>query len=74
MLLGAQAREKLDVAVLDLEPVNETTGFVQSGIIGGNFLRHFRVTFDFRKSIILLEPLEASASSAESGAAAAAKS
>jgi tetratricopeptide (TPR) repeat protein len=74
VLLGAQAREKLDVAVLDLEPVNETTGFVQSGIIGGNFLRHFRVTFDFRKSIILLEPLEASASSAEGGMASAAKS
>ncbi|HJU56374.1 MAG TPA: aspartyl protease family protein [Pyrinomonadaceae bacterium] len=75
VVFGAQAREKLDVAVLDLEPVNETTGFVQSGIIGGNFLRHFRVTFDFRKSVILLEPLEASASSAEGGAeAAAAKS
>lgn len=74
VLLGAQAREKLDVAVLDLEPVNETTGFVQSGIIGGNFLRHFRVTFDFRKSVILLEPLEASASSAESGAGVTAKS
>ena len=69
VLLGAQAREKLDVAVLDLEPVNETTGFVQSGIIGGNFLRHFRVTFDFRRSVILLEPLEASASGAEPGGA-----
>jgi tetratricopeptide (TPR) repeat protein len=74
VLLGAQSREKLDVAVLDLEPVNETTGFVQSGIIGGNFLRHFRVTFDFRKSVILLEPLKASASSAEEGGAATAKS
>ncbi len=74
VLLGAQAREKLDVAVLDLEPVNETTGFIQSGIIGGNFLRHFRVTFDFRKNVILLEPLEASASSAEGGTTATAKS
>ncbi|HKQ52203.1 MAG TPA: pepsin/retropepsin-like aspartic protease family protein, partial [Pyrinomonadaceae bacterium] len=71
VLLGTQSREKLDVAVLDLEPVNETTGFVQSGIIGGNFLRHFRVTFDFRKSVILLEPLEKSASSAENGGTAA---
>jgi hypothetical protein len=65
VLLGSQAREKLDVAVLDLEPVNETTGFVQSGIIGGNFLRHFRVSFDFRKSVIWLEPLSASASAIE---------
>ncbi|MDT4896374.1 MAG: hypothetical protein QOH25_1451 [Acidobacteriota bacterium] len=62
ILLGRQAREKVDVAVLNLEPVNETTGFVQSGIIGGNFLRYFRVTFDFKKSIILLEPLNAAAS------------
>ena len=62
VLLGAQAREKVDVAVLDLAPVNETTGFVQSGIVGGNFLRHFRVTFDFKKSVIWLEPLTATAS------------
>jgi predicted aspartyl protease len=62
ILLGPHAREKVDVAVLDLEPVNETTGFVQSGIIGGNFLRYFRVTFDFKRSIIRLEPLNAAAS------------
>ncbi|MDT5063018.1 MAG: hypothetical protein QOH63_3477 [Acidobacteriota bacterium] len=65
VLLGSQAREKLDVAVLDLEPVNETTGFVQSGIIGGNFLSHFRVSFDFRRAVIWLEPLSASASAIE---------
>jgi tetratricopeptide (TPR) repeat protein len=62
ILLGTYAREKVAAAVLDLEPVNETTGFIQAGIIGGNFLRHFRVTFDFRKGIILLEPLTAAAS------------
>lgn len=62
ILLGTHAREKVDVAVLDLEAVNETTGFVQNGIIGGNFLSHFRITFDFKKSFIRLEPLAASAS------------
>ena len=62
VLLGRQSRDKVDVAVLDLGPVNETTGFIQSGIIGGNFLRHFRVTFDFKKSVILLEPLNGAAS------------
>jgi tetratricopeptide (TPR) repeat protein len=62
VLLGKQAREKLDVAVLDLEPVNETTGFIQSGIIGGNFLRYYRVSFDFKRSVIWLEPLDATAS------------
>ncbi|HUQ34334.1 MAG TPA: aspartyl protease family protein [Pyrinomonadaceae bacterium] len=62
IVFGPHAREKVDVAVLDLEPVNETTGFIQSGIIGGNFLSHFRVTFDFRKSVLWLEPLNATAS------------
>ena len=65
VLLGSQAREKLDVAVLDLDPVNETTGFVQSGIIGGNFLRYYRVSFDFKRSVIWLEPLDATASGHE---------
>jgi tetratricopeptide (TPR) repeat protein len=75
IVLGSHAREKVDVAVLDLEPVNETTGFIQSGIIGGNFLRYFRVTFNFRKSVILLEPLNSTASTmlrkTQAGAAAA---
>ena len=30
----------------------------QSGILGGNFLRHFCVVFDFQKGIVRLEPLE----------------
>lgn len=59
LLLGSYSREKLDAAVLDLDPINETTGFVQSGIIGGNFLRNFRVTFDFRKAVLRFELLTA---------------
>jgi len=42
---------------IDLDPVNETAGFRQSGILGANFLKYFRVTFDFRRGIIRLEPL-----------------
>jgi len=45
--------------VLDLDPVNETAGFLQSGILGGNFLRHYRVTFDFERGIVRFEPLDA---------------
>ena len=37
--LGLSKLEKINAAVLDLEPVNETAGFTQSGILGGNFLR-----------------------------------
>jgi tetratricopeptide (TPR) repeat protein/predicted aspartyl protease len=59
LLLGTYAREKLGAAVLDLDPINETTGFVQSGIIGGNFLRNFRISFDFRRAVVRFEPLTA---------------
>ena len=53
---GLTTLERISAAVLDLEPVNETSGFTQSGIIGGNFLNHFRIYFDFARGIIRLEP------------------
>ena len=40
-----------------MEPINETAGFEQTGIVGGNFLRHYRVTFDFPRAVVRLEPL-----------------
>ncbi|MDX6306007.1 MAG: hypothetical protein QOI77_2976 [Blastocatellia bacterium] len=58
ILVGSYSREKVDAAVLDLEPVNETAGFLQSGILGGNFLRFYRVVFDFYKGVVRLEPLD----------------
>jgi predicted aspartyl protease/Flp pilus assembly protein TadD len=58
LAIGSYSREAVDAAVLDLEPVNETAGFQQSGILGGNFLRHYRVVFDFPKSVVRLESLE----------------
>jgi hypothetical protein len=58
IVVGAYAREKVDAVVLDLEPVNETAGFLQSGILGGNFLRFYRVVFDFYKGVVRLEPLD----------------
>ena len=64
--LGTITQEKISAAVLDLEPVNETAGFRQSGILGGNFLRHFRVSFDFQRSVIRLEPLDQTAKGVES--------
>jgi len=57
VMLGTFTREKINAAVLDLEPVNETAGFTQDGILGGNFLRHFRISFDFHRGVIRLEPL-----------------
>ena len=58
ILVGSYSRDKVDAAVLDLEPVNETAGFLQSGILGGNFLRFYRVVFDFYHGVVRLEPLE----------------
>lgn len=58
VVLGSYSREKISAAVLDLEPINETAGFQQSGILGGNFLRHFRVIFDFQRGVVRFEPLD----------------
>jgi len=55
--LGLSKLEKINAAVLDMEPVNETAGFTQGGILGGNFLRHFRIYFDFSRGAMRLEPL-----------------
>ena len=63
--LGLSKLEKINAAVLDMEPVNETAGFTQSGILGGNFLRHFRIYFDFARGAMRLEPLNQKPKSAE---------
>ncbi len=53
--LGTYTHPNLAAAVLDMAPINETTGFEQTGIIGGNVLRFFRVTFDFGRGVIRME-------------------
>jgi predicted aspartyl protease len=60
VMLGSIAREQIRAAVLDMEPVNETAGFTQNGILGGNFLGHYRLSFDFKHGLIRLEPLNKS--------------
>ncbi|HLM24791.1 MAG TPA: retropepsin-like aspartic protease, partial [Pyrinomonadaceae bacterium] len=62
---GLSKLEKINAAVLDMEPVNETAGFTQSGILGGNFLRHFRIYFDFARGAMRLEPLNQKPKSVE---------
>jgi predicted aspartyl protease/Flp pilus assembly protein TadD len=62
IVLGStHTRQNVYAAVLDMEPINETAGFEQTGIIGGNVLRFYRVTFDFTRGIVRLEPLGAAA-------------
>jgi tetratricopeptide (TPR) repeat protein len=54
--LGLHTQEKIQAAVLDLKPINESAGFGQAGILGGNFFKNYRLTFDFMNARILLEP------------------
>ncbi len=42
--------------ILDLDPVNETSGFEQHGIIGGDFLAHFLFQLDLRRFRLRLTP------------------
>jgi predicted aspartyl protease/Flp pilus assembly protein TadD len=42
--------------ILNLDPVNETSGFEQHGILGGDFLRNFKVQIDMRKFSFTLTP------------------
>ena len=65
VMLGTFTRERISAAILDLEPVNETAGFTQMGILGSNYLRHFRVSFDFQRGLIRLEPLSKNAKGAD---------
>lgn len=65
LALGAHARQNVRAAVLDMDAVNETAGFLQAGIIGGNFLSHYRVTFDFQRAVIRLDPVSSGAVATE---------
>jgi len=42
--------------ILNLEAVNETSGFEQHGILGGDYLAHFRVVLDLRRYQFKLTP------------------
>jgi predicted aspartyl protease len=58
---GDYTHANLPAAVLDMSAINETSGFEQTGIIGGNVLRRFRVTFDFLRGLVRLDPLTTAA-------------
>lgn len=47
---GSHSRRSIMAVALDLDIINEASGFEQSGILGGNFLKNYRLTFDFRNS------------------------
>lgn len=51
--------------ILDLEAVNETSGFEQHGILGGDYLSHFSVHLDLRRFKLRLTPQTPSITAAE---------
>lgn len=56
LTFGRFSRERLKAIALDLDLINETSGFEQAGILGGNFLRNYRLTFDFKRSRVTFVP------------------
>lgn len=47
---GAISRTSIMAIALNLDMINEASGFEQAGILGGNFLKNYRLTFDFKNS------------------------
>ena len=48
--MGRHSRNSITAIALDLNLINEASGFEQAGILGGNFLKNYRMTFDFQNS------------------------
>lgn len=54
---GAHSRKSITAIALDLDMINEVSGFEQAGILGGNFLRNYSMTFDFKNSKVTFIPI-----------------
>ena len=54
---GSHSRESITAVALDLNLINETSGFEQAGILGGNFLKNYCLTFDFTNSKVIFVPV-----------------
>jgi hypothetical protein len=55
---GSHSRQSITAIALDLELINETSGFEQAGILGGNFLKNYCLTFDFQNSKVIFVPVK----------------
>ena len=55
---GSNSRESIKAVALNLGLINETSGFEQAGILGGNFLKNYRLTFDFVNSKVIFVPVK----------------
>ncbi len=55
---GRHSRTSIKAVALDLDIINEASGFEQAGILGGNFLKNYRLTFDFKNSKVVFEAIK----------------
>lgn len=55
---GSHSRRSIKAVALDLDIINEASGFEQAGILGGNFLKDYRLTFDFENSKVIFVPIK----------------
>ena len=53
---GDYSRKSLRAVALNLNLINEDSGFEQAGILGGNFLKNYSLTFDFEQSKVTFVP------------------
>jgi predicted aspartyl protease/Tfp pilus assembly protein PilF len=53
---GSNSSSDVSAVALDLNIINENSGFLQAGILGGNVLQKYRLTFDFKGSKIAFLP------------------
>ena len=58
LTIGSCNSANVLAAVLNIQPITESAGFPQMGIIGGNVLSQFRVEFDLSRSVVHLLPPE----------------
>lgn len=54
---GTHSRESVMAIALNLDIINEASGFEQAGILGGNFLKNYSLTFDFTNSKVIFVPI-----------------
>lgn len=57
--VGTHSIEDVRAIALNLSVINENAGFEQSGILGGNFLKHYRLRFDFNNYTLSFIPIKA---------------
>jgi predicted aspartyl protease/Flp pilus assembly protein TadD len=54
---GDHSRDSITAIALDLNMINDASGFEQSGILGGNFFLNYKMTFDFKNSRLMFTPI-----------------